>query len=117
MKIKVSYDGKRFPALLRLWIHDAPHRHRIAWPLLTRPSCRLRMRCLQTERLMAPRKTFDRDLCGNCDRWREEHYAADGSWLAEQPCDEYYGITPSADRAKKKERELEKALDPGAASS
>jgi len=26
MKIKVSYDGKRFPALLRLWIHDAPHR-------------------------------------------------------------------------------------------
>ena len=26
MKIKVSYDSKRFPALLRLWIHDAPHR-------------------------------------------------------------------------------------------
>jgi len=26
MKIKVQYDGQRFPALLRLWIHDAPHR-------------------------------------------------------------------------------------------
>ena len=26
MKIKVEYLKDRFPALLRLWIHDAPHR-------------------------------------------------------------------------------------------
>lgn len=26
MKIKVEYVKDRFPALLRLWIHDAPHR-------------------------------------------------------------------------------------------
>ena len=55
---------------------------------------------------------FARDLCGNCGRWREEHYGADNSWLEGQPCAEYIGITPGEDRRKKKDRELAKAFDP-----
>lgn len=52
----------------------------------------------------------DANLCGNCDRWREEHYAQDGSWLADQPCAEYIGVNPSPDRLAKREKELRKAM-------
>lgn len=56
---------------------------------------------------MSPRQ--ERDLCGNCDRWRELHYNDQGEWVTDQPCSEYDGIVPDAARRKRKEKELEEA--------
>lgn len=52
---------------------------------------------------MSPK--HERDLCANCDRWREEHYDNQDAWVADQPCSEYDGITPGPERRKKKDKE------------
>lgn len=59
--------------------------------------------------------THDRDLCGNCDRWREAHYDRQGAWVIDQPCTEYQGVEPTPDRRKRKDKELDKELagEPG----
>lgn len=50
-----------------------------------------------------------RDMCANCGRWREEHYAASGAWMGDAiPCPEYYGTEPSAAERKRKDSDLEK---------
>lgn len=52
---------------------------------------------------------YDQSMCGNCGRWREEHYnEGDGSWIPGQPCGEYRGVTPPIDRWKNKRKELAK---------
>lgn len=56
---------------------------------------------------------MDRDLCGNCGRWREEHYNQLGAWRGEQlqpPCVEYYGVVPSPERRAKKQDQLNAAF-------
>lgn len=52
---------------------------------------------------------MERDLCANCDRWREEHYDRNGLWIADRwqvPCISYSGIEPSEERRKQKADEL-----------
>ena len=52
----------------------------------------------------------ERNLCGNCDHWREEHYGPDGAFIGEQiGCWEYDGINPDPARLKNREKELEDA--------
>lgn len=54
---------------------------------------------------------MDRDLCANCDRWREQHYNASGIFIADllaPPCVEYLGTSPSAERQKEKPGDLER---------
>lgn len=48
-----------------------------------------------------------RDLCGNCQHWREEHYGVNGEWQGQLfGCAEYQGEEPSDERAAKKPDEL-----------
>lgn len=55
-----------------------------------------------------------RDLCANCDRWREQHYSAGGAFVADRmnpPCFEYSGTEPSDERRKQKADELSEDLE------
>lgn len=53
---------------------------------------------------------LERDLCGNCDHWREEHYDSDGAWMGEMiGCAEYIGVNPTPERLRRKPKDLEKA--------
>ena len=50
---------------------------------------------------------IERDLCGNCAHWREEHYGVNGEFQGHLfGCAEYQGVEPDADRAAKKQEEV-----------
>ena len=56
----------------------------------------------------------NRDLCANCDRWREQHYNLSGIFIADRldpPCVEYLGTFPDEKRRQNKEKELKGATD------
>jgi len=58
---------------------------------------------------------MDRDLCANCDRWREQHYNLSGIFVADRlnpPCVEYLGTMPDDARRGKKDKELAAARRP-----
>lgn len=43
----------------------------------------------------------DRAKCGNCGRWRHEHYDRGNIWTADRfadnPCFEYFGVEPTGE--------------------
>lgn len=50
---------------------------------------------------------MDRDLCLNCDHWREEHYGVTGEWQGQLwGCAEYQGGDPGEARRSAKPDEL-----------
>jgi hypothetical protein len=52
----------------------------------------------------------ERDLCANCDHWREEHYNASKVWVGDRiGCEEYLGVPASRERRLGKVRELNEA--------
>lgn len=50
---------------------------------------------------------MDRDLCANCDQWREQHYNKSGIWIGDRiGCVEYQGSEPTDERREKKKKEI-----------
>lgn len=50
---------------------------------------------------------MDRDLCVNCDHWREEHYGVTGEFQGQLfGCAEYQGDAPDEERRSRKAEEL-----------
>lgn len=60
---------------------------------------------------------MERDLCGNCGHWREEHYNASGVFVADRwfNCVEYLGTVPTEERRAKKREEIARAAHDRAA--
>lgn len=50
---------------------------------------------------------MDRDLCMNCDHWREEHYGVTGEWQGQLfGCAEYQGGVPREERRAEKSEQV-----------
>jgi len=47
-----------------------------------------------------------REICNNCDGWREEHYMRGGGWNEEGTCQEYVGRDATADELKHRDADL-----------
>lgn len=52
---------------------------------------------------------MERDLCANCDHWRESHYAAGGAFIADKlfGCYEYQGVVPTEERRATRDEDLQ----------
>jgi hypothetical protein len=53
---------------------------------------------------------MERDLCGNCGAWREEHYGGGGQFIAHMRfgCMEYNGVQANDAQRKSKDEDIAK---------